>query len=436
MRNRWIVLVLAALAAPALGQNDSLPRHAEWGGRFEAPGAGRAGVRIRALEPGSALARAGFVVDDLLVRADGRGLDAVGWDTVYFGARGGDVVRIEADRGGRRIEQRVTLPAAAAEAWAGVETQNRSVLSERGLRHQLLITRPSGATGRVPAILFVPWLSCDAVEGNGAGLPRDVTVQVLHTVATRSGWALARIEKPGVGDSEGVCPEADFATEHAGHRAALDFVRAHPWVDPQRIVLMGHSYGGGILPLVAQGSKAGDAGIIGYVFLNSWVGTWHERLLAFERLRLERSDRPPGEATEELRALTAIYAEYLLGGRTPGEVLAERPELRRYWDDGDRHQYGRPAAFYQQIQALNLAAAWEKARAPVLAIWGENDLVMHRAEHERVVAWANRRAPGSGTLVTVPGMDHSLGVVEGGVRKGSERAAAAILEWLAARARG
>jgi len=53
-------------------------------------------------------------------------------------------------------------------------------------------------------------------------------------------------------------------------------------------------------------------------------------------------------------------------GHTPGEVIRQHPKWQDYWYDSSDGQYGPSAAFYQQLQALNLGEAWQKVDAPVL----------------------------------------------------------------------
>jgi pimeloyl-ACP methyl ester carboxylesterase len=78
------------------------------------------------------------------------------------------------------------------------------------------------------------------------------------------------------------------------------------------------------------------------------------------------------------------------------------------WTDAPEHQYGRPARFHHQQQRLNAAGAWSTVEVPTLAMWSDADLVMHRIDHERLVALVNRNRPGIAHLVVVPGGDHGL----------------------------
>lgn len=289
------------------------------------------------------------------------------------------------------------------ESFPGVEVVYTAIRNPKGPLQRAILTRPAGTTDRRPAILFVPWLSCDSVESpKGAAPGID---QFLQRLAAESPFVLLRVDKPGVGDSEGVCSETDLETEIEGSRAALAFLEAHPWVDPSAIVIMGHSFSGAFLPLVA-----GNTPVAGYIVINSWVRSWFERLIEFERLRMERSGMAPGEVSERVGALIELYTGFLLEKKTPAQVIREKPFLARIWDDQPAHQYGRPAAFFHQLQAINAARAWSAVRVPTLAIWGEADLVMHRIDHERLVALVNANAPGAARLLTVPAMDHSMRV--------------------------
>jgi dienelactone hydrolase len=250
-------------------------------------------------------------------------------------------------------------------------------------------------------MLFVPWLSCDSVEspmGQSPGID-----ELLYTLARDSGWVMLRVDKPGVGDSEGICAGTDLQTEIDGSRAALAWLRQHPWVDSSTIVLVGHSFSGAFLPIVA-----GHTPVAGYVVLNSWVRTWMERLLEFERLQAESSGLPPGDVSERQRRLAEFYALFLEQRKTPRQVIAERPELAAVWPDEPEHQYGRSARFHHQLQRINAAGAWSTVTVPTLAMWSDADLTMHRIDHERLVAMINRNRPGLAELIIVPGADHGL----------------------------
>src|SRR5688572_7728840 len=52
----------------------------------------------------------------------------------------------------------------AAEALPGLKTEYGELLPGDGARLRTIVTKPQQATGRLPAVLFVQWLSCDTIE--------------------------------------------------------------------------------------------------------------------------------------------------------------------------------------------------------------------------------------------------------------------------------
>ena len=65
-------------------------------------------------------------------------------------------------------------------------------------------------------------------------------------------------------------------------------------------------------------------------------------------------------------------------------------------------------AYYQQLQDLDLMAAWAKVAVPVLALHGEYDWIMSRGDFELLVDVVNRNRPGSAEFVELPHTGHTF----------------------------
>jgi hypothetical protein len=97
------------------------------------------------------------------------------------------------------------------------------VTNSKGQKLRTFVTRPRNVPGRVPLIFFVGWLSCDSMEyPNGAG--NDGFGALMLRLIEESGYATIRMDKPGVGESEGDCSKADFQSELEGWKAAFDSI--------------------------------------------------------------------------------------------------------------------------------------------------------------------------------------------------------------------
>lgn len=401
---RKVLAVLAlSLALPVLARAEDAPlrRQAYLGAALVPPSAAKPGAEVVRVRPETAAEAAGLQVGDRLMKVNGRALDGpVAFETYYGRLRGGDTAELEIQRQNETLTKKVTLPAMPLETYENLDVFYESVTSDKGNRHRTIVTRPKGAAGKLPALLLVGWLSCAPVEwplGANAGYSK-----LLSGVATDSGFLLMRVEKPGVGDSEGPpCIEADFDAELAGYRAALRALKQRPDVDPDKVFIFGMSNGGGIAPLVVQDEK-----VRGYLVTGGWVKTWFEHMIENERRVARLRGLSPGEVSDRMRGLTELYTLYLIQKMKPGDVIRQKPALAAFWQDLPGHQYGRPAAFYHQLQDLNLEAAWDKVEVPVLVVYGEHDHIMSREDHEMIAEIVNRGRPGSARFVAIPKMDH------------------------------
>jgi pimeloyl-ACP methyl ester carboxylesterase len=287
----------------------------------------------------------------------------------------------------------------------GVDVTYGDVMVTNGERVRLIVTRPVNTVGPLPVAFLVGWLSCDSVSWpNG---PKFGFAHLMIQIARESGFMTVRMEKPGVGDSTGPpCASLDFQQELSAYRAAFAALARLPGVDPSRIFLVGMSNGAGFAPLVANGSS-----VKGYVFIGGWVKTWYEHMLEHERRRLALVGRAPGEINAAMGRFATFYELFLIERLTPGEVILRHPELKRDWYDDKDGQYGRPAAFFQQLQALNLADAWSKVKVPVLVVQDEYDWVMSADDHTMVAELVEKNGAGLATLIFAPKTSHTFEVL-------------------------
>jgi pimeloyl-ACP methyl ester carboxylesterase len=329
----------------------------------------------------------------------------------------------------RRADRRTgeSLP---YEQIAGRVVEYGSVVSARGHRVRTITTRPPNAPGRLPLIVFLPWLSCDSIES-----PRgqsDGWSRMLHAVASGVDAVFVRVDKPGVGDSEGDCSKTALEDDLAAYRAAIRVALERPDVDASRLTLFGGSIGGAFAPLLAGEFKVHSIAVAG-----GFSRTWSEHILGHERRRLTLSGATPAAVNSAMRGFVDFYALYLDSHLTPVEVLARRPDLKPLWYDAPEHQYGRHARYFQEVQAQNVEAAWDAVRVPTLVVWGEYDWIMGRADQERIVEIVNAHRSGLARLVVVPGMNHHFErfatPVEAFREKGGSYAGdatEAIVDWL------
>jgi pimeloyl-ACP methyl ester carboxylesterase len=292
------------------------------------------------------------------------------------------------------------------ESYPNVDVIYDSVKASDSKRLRTIITKPRNAKGKLPVIFVAGWLSCDSIEAPAG--TKDASGLVFQGLARLRQFTLFRLDKQGVGDSEGVCAETDFNSELGGYRAAFRALKNYEFIDSNRVFILGISNGGGFAPLIPE-SQAEQQQVRGYISVGGWAKTWFEHMLEIERRRFALMGKRPAEVTEMMKRAATLYYEWLIKGRPVDDILKEQPQLADLWPEGKDHAhlYGRPLAFYQQLQKMNLAAAWSRVTAPTYALHGEFDWIMSREDHQLIAAYVSANG-GEAFAYEVPKMGHTF----------------------------
>src|SRR5229473_4596354 len=184
------------------------------------------------------------------------------------------------------------------------------VTNSKGEKLRTFITRPRSANGKVPVIFFVGWLSCDSMEYPGG--ETDGFGALILRLIDQSGYATVRMDKPGVGESQGTpCSKADFQGELEGYQSAFDSMSKYDFLDLDRVFVMGLSNGGGFAPLVSRQHR-----VRGFIAAGSWGRTWFEHMLELERLRLTNAGKSAADVCDAMKVFSQFYDLYLIEGQT------------------------------------------------------------------------------------------------------------------------
>jgi hypothetical protein len=370
-----------ASGAHGEGSADPLPRRGCLGAQVVGAADGVIVVGVVADGPAQ---RAGIEALDAIVAIDGVPIA----DTTpagYLRGRGeGDAVSLTVRRSGADRVVAVTLAAPRTPDLPGALTEFGEAVLPSGERLRTIKTVPFRAGEHPkPAVLFIQHTDCATIdpEVDSAGAWDDL----VQTVA-QSGYATMRIDKPGVGDSEGgECPEMDFWTEVDVFRAALASLLADSSVDPTRVFIVATRGGTTIAPILAR-----EVDVAGVCVFSPVVRPWFEHTLGNLRRQSVDWAMAPMQAEKMLHDCGELLARVIVIGQSPTEVAAEHEELAALVRSlgGDR-LFGRCAAFHQQLNDADVAAAWAMAETNVLVLRGEYDRYSIAADQDLVARLVN-----------------------------------------------
>jgi hypothetical protein len=228
------------------------------------------------------------------------------------------------------------------------------------------------------------------------------------------GFAVFRVEKPGVGDSEGSldCADIDYRTEVAAFDAAVGELGRYDFVDQERIFYFGHSLGGVTAPLLAAKHRPKGVAVYGTVF-----ESWYEYMQkVFREQAYVRGD--DWIQTEEVSRNAQRFLAGLFLTDKSVEELAADPSIKSQLDnnilgyDGEDRFVGRHYTFWRGINAANPVQAWREAGVHTLAIYGEHDLhAISRDGTQKIAEMVNEYHPGKGKFVLLEGTEHAFAKV-------------------------
>ena len=375
--------------------------------------------RVATVSPEGAAAKAGVQVGDQLLRVGDvvitKTADLVEAMRRY---RGGAEMTLVGSRAAKdaapgaepeRLELAARLEPAPSEVVPGSKVSYGAATLPDGTRLRTILTVPEGpapAEGSPeaprPAFFFIQGIYCGSVDRPSVTEAADTR---LITAMAQAGFVTLRVDKSGLGDSEGPpCGDIDFATELAGYQAALETLRNDPRVDPTRIYVFGHSMGGVMAPLLSPSDP--PAGLIVYGTLGK---TWFEYTLENVRRQSELFGISPADVADAIQRESFIGSVVYIQKKTVGDAWALKPEWKEPNPMLEAERIAtRHVRFFHQLQDINIARAWQDSPSPMLAIHGEYDWVAGREDHEIIVGVANQAREGSATLVDLPGLDHGL----------------------------
>ena len=109
-----------------------------------------------------------------------------------------------------------------------------------------------------------------------------------------------------------------------------------------------------------------------------------------------------------MKWVESLYSSYLLDRKSPSDIFLAYPELKSLWQGDSNQQYGRPISYYQQLQDLDLMAAWSGVRVPVLAMHGEYDWIMSDGDSRLLAEIVNRNSSGAAKSIELVHTGHTF----------------------------
>lgn len=400
------VLVTVICLAAGFASADPLPRRGTLGLPLRAvPEEIRTKLKLRPQDALQVTADAnGLKSNELIVAVDGKRFKTFGeYNNLLRKFTDKDKAKLTILRDGKEVAVEIAVLPKPADNTDSYETIYDHVVSN-GHRIRVFITKPK-SQGKHPVFFWMQGINATTID---FPLSTKNAIAPLIKEFAESGYVTIRVEKPGVGDSEGGPANlVGYNEELDIYRQTLKVLDRYDYMDRQNVYVFGHSMGGCHAPLVC--SEIPVKGIISYgTVSNSWL-EWEVRA---PRIQGPLGGQSLAEVDQDVRLVTAFYHFLFNERRTVAWIKKNRPELKATCDaqSPDGLMLGdRTVKYMQEVNDKNFAAAWAKLGATrVLALFGENDWISLKEDQAQVADIVNRANPGKAEFVIVPGSDHGF----------------------------
>ncbi|MEM6721583.1 MAG: FG-GAP-like repeat-containing protein [Bacteroidota bacterium] len=306
-------------------------------------------------------------------------------------------------RNGKLIKKKATIMAQTPFKKPNHELELLEIPFRNGYVRGFL-THPKGE-GPFPTVYYVQGYPCQSINTH----PNSPILELTNSLVDL-GYAVFRIEKPGVGEYVNLppCMENSFDDEIENFQSGYQFLESLPNVKNDEIYLFGHSLGGNVAPILAQ--KTTPAGVMVFGTL---VKPWEDYILDMANYSHTYTRKATDVASKIpllKSALQKLYVERIPHQNLTKEEKALITDWHNYKPEG--FMFSRQISFWQNWNDYRYVDEWAKVKVPVLAMYGESDVhAISSLDTELIARIINQTTPGNGTYKFIENTNHMMATV-------------------------
>lgn len=274
-------------------------------------------------------------------------------------------------------------------------TYSEEVFIEGQVKLGVTVTKPTSTEKESPAVVIIGGTGSLNRDGNGLGFTMNLYRDMAESLSTL-GFVTARYDKRGVGKSEGDRYKSGVTELVEDVKSVVSFLKKQSYVDPDRILLVGHSEGCILATLVAE-----EISVAGMILLSGAGVSLKTSMEEQARFLLDEVQETRGIKGKLLRLTinekSVVQKQQNLFKRVTGtKEDAIRIQLMKF-----------PAKWLREHLSYtdaDLQARLDQAAVPILAVTGDKDVQTDYRNLRALETLGENHI----TVRTIPDMDHML----------------------------
>jgi pimeloyl-ACP methyl ester carboxylesterase len=375
---------------------------------------GDKGLFVKGVLPNSTSESAGIKEGDIIVEINGTPITDVSVFTQspLSEITEGNPVEYKVWRNKAFVQLTTTAKAKTSKTKQGISYEYGEIRTSFG-NLRTLVSKPINISDKLPAILFIQGNMCESI----IEVPEKDPYNQFCNEMTLQGYAVMRIDKPGVGDSEGkftTCNQMTFNQELEQFQAGLESLIENKSIDSKKIYLFGHSMGGVITPILASTNPSVKGAMV-FGTLTTNFGSYYPEII---NKSLLQSGNRPEVALEYKNYSSEIITALFDQNRTPQQIISDKPEYKSVllqilgWNEKDNTILYRSLAFNRELNKIDPKEYWEKVSCPILSIYGTSDFeAMDKEYATAMIGWTNPKYSKYSKAIILEDTDHAFALV-------------------------
>lgn len=360
------------------------------------------GVHITTVMPNSTFSNLGVKQGDVLTKLNGTSVNSI-QDVIAITSQmyEGDKIRAEYYSENKKANSSTTLKGRPIETFENGNVTYGEVVYKDNVLRSILVTPKH--VQKAPVVYFLQGYTCSSVETVSDNNP----MKKLMKDWVKAGFAIYRIEKPGVGDSQSKkhCSQISFDEELKAFKEGYKDLLQQESIDTDNIFMFGHSMGGVIAPLLNNMKEPQGILVYGTVGKN-----WYDYMVDLYTVQPKHFGVSDAQITEDNKVNLKFNDDFLIKKLSGEELLKNRDYVEFFNpEDFKNNQYiGRHFKFWQNLADVNIPKAWSKVKTNVFAMHGEFDIQAINPKGAKIIAEIVNKNGGNGDFVLIKNADHGF----------------------------